>query len=424
MPELQERRNGGDLQFPKGVENCSSFFVAHLSGIQVNSTDTFLSPVPPLEYPYANAGSNQITNGMTRSGSLGSMAPTTSFQLPSQTFREPSTNVSSLSSRSSSHAFQGSYGVGYNEDAYDNHRSQQPSYLLPPQEPHTPVAGYSNQDFSRHWAPIAGSGRVPNSMGFENEQPSGYAPPNFPYSNPSAMTAMPSEGLLPTASPLARSLPRGAPNGDRTLPNPALRSFLEGNHSAYPEHSGESTSHGLPTNLSYRSSVAWGPEFVTQGGGLGSSASLGSISGSITTNNTSTSPPIEQYQRNAPFGYIELPNSPLPAPVTSTSEINSTNAAVDSVARLAQTPYNESGQRHSAIEQQEQAPLYTYSLGSVGRSSSMDSKVVSGQTYTQLPHESVQPPSELRTCHAVQAEQVLETKPKLPASHVGQARHR
>ncbi|KAL9045592.1 MAG: hypothetical protein Q9214_001391 [Letrouitia sp. 1 TL-2023] len=402
-------------------------------GLAVNSTDAFLSPVPTVEYPYT-VPSSEPTPGLSRtSGALGSAATnlgavssTAGYPYPSQSFRTPSLNsavVSSAPSRNFHQSLSGSYGISFNEDAFDQYGSQQPHYLLHPQEAQNSASGYSSQDLARQWVPIAGNSRSSNpTLGFEHES-SRYGSSNFPYINSSAMATMPSEGPFPAMGPLARSLPRHSSSGNRKLPNPTRRLSIDSHPNTYMTSSGESTSHGLPPHFGYKSSLPWPPEIATQCGSqdLVSSASLSTVNGSDPVSSTASSSP-DHHQRRTTFGYTQLSSSAPSDLITSTSEMNSTRVAAENGAASSDVSYHPSSYN---VPKNGKLPLFSYNMGhSTENISNIRSQAGFRQEYNQLPNELTQHTGEQTPFNINEKSHISHNMPKVSTTRLGQARRR
>ncbi|KAL9607332.1 MAG: hypothetical protein Q9167_007745 [Letrouitia subvulpina] len=400
-------------------------------GLAVNSTDL---PVPTVEYPYP-APSPEPTPGLSRtsgtlgsggSSNLGSVTSTTGYPYSSQSFRAPSLNgavVSSAPSRNYHQPLPGSYGISFNEDVFDQYSSQQPHYLLHPQEAQNSVSGYSSHDLARQWVPIAGNSRPSNSiLGFEHDS-SRYGSSNFPYINSSAMATMPSEGPFPAMGPLARSLPRNGSSGNRTLPNPTKRPSIDTHPSTYVTNSSESTSHGLPPHFGHKSGLPWAPEIATQCGSQESvsSASLSTVSGSDPVSSTASSSP-DHHQRRMTFGYTHLSSSAPGDLITSTSEMSSTRAAAENGAASAEVPYQHypyNMPKHGKL------PLFSYSMGhSTENISNIRPQAAIRQEYNQLSSDLVQHTGDQTSLNASERNHVSHNMPKVSATRLGQARRR
>lgn len=399
----------------------------------MNSTDAYLSPVPPAEYPYT-VPSSESTPGLSRtSGALGSgasnvgaVSSTTGYSYPSPPFRVPSLNgavVSSAPSRNYHQALSGPYGISFNEDVFDQYGSQQSHYLLHPQEPQNTASGYSSHDVARQWIPIAGNSRPSNpTLGFEHDS-SRYGSSNFPYVNSSAMASIPSEGPFPAMGPLARSLPRHSSSGNRTLPNPTKRLSMDSHPQTYITHSGESTSHGLPPHLVHKPGLPWAPEIAAHCGSQESvsSASLSTVNSSDPVSSTASSSP-DHHQRRTTFGYPQLSDGPPNDLMTGASEMSSTRAATENSAASVEVSYDPGPYN---VPKNGKLPLFPYNMGhSTENISNVRSQTGVRQEYNQLHNELTQHTREQTPLNVTERRHISHNVPKVSGARLGQARRR
>ena len=332
---------------------------------------------------------SRVQNAIGPFSNTPGFVPNVSTYAISQPYRAPSLNshqYPQISSRNSHPAVSTGYGLGFNDDVFENYNAPTPHYMLPTQDTQSQLSTYGTQDLSRHWTPIAANNRASiGGLGFENDPSSRYGTSNFPYLNSSATASIAPDGSpFPGMNALARDLPR---HGDRRLPNPARKSSAEMSANIYPSKSGESIPHGLPSGLSHKSSVAWRPESMTQGNSHGSvsSTSLSTVSSTGPVSSTTSVSPAETQPQSTAFGYIHLPHSPIQGGIPQASDVGSTSIATGHPSSLTDPSYSAS---HSFYPVSNHALSYDYTTGgmrgpTVHENLSSAGTLVSGARYQE-----------------------------------------
>ncbi|MCJ1224721.1 hypothetical protein MMC12_001366 [Toensbergia leucococca] len=332
--------------------------------------------------------------------------------------------------------YSSNYGTSFSDEAIDQFNMQSQQYLIPSQD--APTSTYGMQDMSRNWTSMAGTNRLPQSgLSFGQDGNSRYSASTLPYLNPSiqAGAVVTADGIFPGMTSLATSLPVPVPNSDRVLPHPAAkRGSLSGGGNTTQGSLGEFSSHGLPLNVGYRSTMQWSPEITAPGVGQGTrgSTSLGTNNGMGASSSKSSSPRPSQ---ESAFGYIPMSQSPPPDPPARVSDYSSANGLKSAPPMEGHLNSADSG-FHSGMStdsllssHNSSSNLYSYSMGGATSGGSIsdpsaasDGTLVSGQPYTRLRQSQPQQTTSFDALRKDSLEAISRTAHRASISSVNNAR--